>query len=597
MTSLIVRTDVSQGGALAGASTLLPSALATRLRLPSATSNLPARRFSSKQHDQVDDREDGRKGEGKERMQADVVIIGGGVTGSALLYELAEFTDLSKVILLERRAQFAQVASGPNNNSQTIHCGDIETNYTVDKAASVQRLANMLRNFATKLPEPERSQTIAKMQKMAIGVGDKECEFLTERFGKFKPVYKKLEQLPIEEVAKVEPAVAYANMNTRKFRKENVVASYVKDDHSAVDYFHLTNNMIRMAEEIGKRSPHRTIKALLGTEMVHIEDHTRGLNLGPQMSAGTGKGSPNGDPAAERLEGAAGPGTADTAAGAKGGIHHKSSENSTSSRASGHRYNYTVRTSDGEIDARFVVLASCGYSLLAAHRLGYAKNFSCLPVAGSFYFGPKVLNGKVYCVQNPRLPFAAVHGDPDLVEGGKTRFGPTALPLPLLERYEWRRTFTDFLRVLRPSPALVKVYWDLFKDTTIRNYLFKNVLFEVPVVNRRLFLSDVRKIVPSLQLKDLSYAHGFGGVRPQIIDTVSKKLLLGEGKISPEKAPIIFNVTPSPGGTTCLGNAETDMRKICSFLGCKIDETKFSKIMLNGEYPVESVKQSNLCTP
>lgn len=67
-------------------------------------------------------------------------------------------SDLKRVLLLERRDDFARVASGPNNNSQTIHCGDIETNYTPDKAAQVQRLAHMLRNFATKLPQKERDQ-------------------------------------------------------------------------------------------------------------------------------------------------------------------------------------------------------------------------------------------------------------------------------------------------------------------------------------------------------------------------------------------------------------------------------------------------------
>lgn len=50
---------------------------------------------------------------------------------------------------------------------------------------------------------------------------------------------------------------------------------------------------------------------------------------------------------------------------------------------------------------------------------------------------------------------------------------------------------------------------------------------------------------------------------------------------------IIFNVTPSPGGTTCLGTAETDMRTICNTLGANVNEAKFRKILLEGAYPVE----------
>lgn len=63
------------------------------------------------------------------------------------------FSDVGRITLLERRGDFATVSSGPNNNSQTIHCGDIETNYSEEKAKAVKRHADMMRNYATKLPE------------------------------------------------------------------------------------------------------------------------------------------------------------------------------------------------------------------------------------------------------------------------------------------------------------------------------------------------------------------------------------------------------------------------------------------------------------
>ncbi|CDI80537.1 malate:quinone oxidoreductase, putative [Eimeria acervulina] len=88
----------------------------------------------------------------------DVFIIGGGVAGTALLYELAAFTNLNKVGLAERRHGFGLVQSHPKNNSQTIHCGDIETNYTIEKAKIVKRQADMLRNFATKLAPAVRDK-------------------------------------------------------------------------------------------------------------------------------------------------------------------------------------------------------------------------------------------------------------------------------------------------------------------------------------------------------------------------------------------------------------------------------------------------------
>jgi malate dehydrogenase (quinone) len=118
----------------------------------------------------------------------------------------------------------------------------------------------------------------------------------------------------------------------------------------------------------------------------------------------------------------------------------------------------------------------------------------------------------------------------------------------------------------------------LFKVSDIRNYIFKNFLFEVPGLRRWLFLKDARKIVPSLQLADVQFAKGFGGVRPQLIDKQAAKLMLGEAKINPGNG-IVFNMTPSPGATSCLENAELDMRLVASRLGAEIDEDKITRVL------------------
>lgn len=153
---------------------------------------------------------------------------------------------------------------------------------------------------------------------------------------------------------------------------------------------------------------------------------------------------------------------------------------------------------------------------------------------------------------------------------GKTRFGPTALILPILERYNYR-TLPDFLRVLRFDRRVAQVLWDLLKVRDIRHYMAKNLLFEVPVLRKGLFLRDVRKIVPALRYGDLSFARRFGGIRPQLIDKPNAKLLMGEAKIDTGRGAI-FNMTPSPGGTSCLDNAEKDLRSLADFLGAAIDD-------------------------
>lgn len=439
----------------------------------------------------------------------DVLIIGGGVSGTALLYELAQFTDLSSIALIEKYAGFATVNSKSSNNSQTIHCGDIETNYTIEKAVKVKRKASMLVNYATRhLSEDERKDVIFKYPKMALGVGKKECDFLRKRFEVFRKHFPTMQLLEKEAIAKLEPNVALVN---GEYRKEEIIAIAIEDEYTAVDYKALSETFVDKA----KAHEEKDVDIHLSTEVTDIQRE-------------------------EDL--------------------------------------YTVKTTKGIFKARFVVVSAGGHSLLLAQQMGHGLEFSCLPMAGSFYFSPQVLNGKVYTVQNDKLPFAAVHGDPDVCVPGKTRFGPTALVLPMLERYN-KKTIPQFLKVLRLDRAVVSTLWGLLRVRDIRNYIFKNVLFEVPWLRERLFLKDVRKIVPSLQRKDIHFAKGFGGIRPQLIDKKQRKLMLGEARINPGSS-IIFNMTPSPGATTCLGNAENDLHEIVKKTGCHFDKQAFEKALL-----------------
>ena len=434
-----------------------------------------------------------------------VAVVGGGVCGTALLYMLAEFTDLNDIVLIEKYDGVAKVNSHSRNNSQTIHCGDIETNYSLEKASKVKAAAQMLVNFARRLPDADK--IIFKYPKMVLGVGEKECSQLRKRYQTFRDVFPEMKLLEKSDIGAIEPNVVMVNGS---MRPEPCVAIAVLDDYSAVDYQELSKAFVREAKK-------HTDKQLNVEFNCQVEDIVE-----------------------------------------QDGV-------------------FSIISKDRVIKARSVVVSAGGHSLLLAQQMGYGLEFSCLPVAGSFYFTPQKLNGKVYTVQNDKLPFAAVHGDPDVLVGGKTRFGPTALLLPLLERYN-NSTFFEFLRVLRLDSRVLRVFWDLFRVKDIRNYIFKNFLFEVPLLRRWLFLKDARKIVPSLQFKDVQFAKGFGGVRPQLIDKVNAKLMLGEAKIDPGTG-IVFNMTPSPGGTSCLENAEKDMRQIALRLKAKVDEEKLKSTL------------------
>ncbi len=445
--------------------------------------------------------------------QYDLLIIGAGVSGSALLYLTTKYTDIQHIGVIEKYAAPARVNSLSSNNSQTLHCGDIETNYTLDKALKVKRAANMLRNYA--VAQPDAHHIIFKYPKMVLGVGAKECALLKKRFEVFSPHYPHLKLLDKKAIARIEPNVA---MKNGKFRDDEIIALGSTDEYTAVNFEALSRSFVRQAEIEAAAHPEKTIDMHYNEYVDHITLDKKG---------------------------------------------------------------FIVETNGVCYRTKSLVVCAGGHSLKLAHDMGYGHHYSVLPIAGSYYFTPHVLNGKVYTVQNDALPFAAIHGDPDVLVPGATRFGPTALVLPILERYNLK-TLPDFLQVFRFDNRVAKVLWDLLKVADIRNYMFKNMLFEIPFIRKLLFLNDVKKIIPSLKLSDLKFANKVGGIRPQLIDKDKAELLMGEAKIDSGVGGI-FNMTPSPGGTSCIENAEIDMRTIVKHLGASINEKALQKDLLGDD--------------
>ncbi|MFN6353450.1 MAG: FAD-dependent oxidoreductase [Cyanobacteriota bacterium] len=466
--------------------------------------------------------------------ETDVLIVGGGVCGTALLFVLARYTTLRQLTLVERYGQLAQVNSRASSNSQTIHCGDIETNYTLEKALKVQRIAGMIGRYASLLPAALRERCVFHTQKMVLAVGEAEARRLEERFRLFSPHFPAMQLLDKPAIAEWEPRVGLVRGQPRP---EELAAIGIRGEATAVDYEALAESFVQQASDGLASQPERSVGVHLGTELRSLR--------------------PDGD-------------------GFLAELHPWPGSEGAPGRLAGVRL----------LRARYVVVNAGAHSLLLAQRMGYGLQYSCLPVAGSFYFAPAVLRGKVYTMQNDKLPFAALHGDPDVRVDGQTRFGPTALLLPLLERYR-PTSFAEFLEVLRLDGNVLAVFRQLFGDAEIRAYILRNLLYEIPGLRRRLFLEDVRKIVPDLQCDDLHFAKGYGGVRPQLIDKQQQKLMLGEVSI-PACPGLVFNVTPSPGGTCCLGNAVRDAEAIAAHLGTQLDHQRLERELLPSPQPAAS---------
>jgi malate dehydrogenase (quinone) len=428
----------------------------------------------------------------------DVLIVGGGVVGTALLYTLSKYTDIKNVGLIEKYTDFGLVNSASYNNSQTLHFGDIETNYTIQKAKSVKRMADMVMKYLdNEIPAAADKKIFSKYSKMVLAVGSVQVDELKKRYPPFSELFPKLKMIGRDEIGKLEPRV----LEGRDPQQE--ILALVTEDGYTVDFKRLCHSFVDNAL---RKNP------LLG---IHME--TKLLKIS------------------------------------------KSDDR------------YTVLTNKGEFKAKVVVIAAGGHSLMIAKSLGYGKNLAVLSMAGSFYTAPKVLNGKVYTIQQPKLPFAAIHGDPEVHSDQVTRFGPTAKPIFQLERYNMS-TFTEYWKTfgvgLNPIISLLKIVF----DKVLFSYIFMNFLYDLPYIGKRLFIKEVRKIVPLLKVDELKYAKGIGGTRPQIVNNTTRKLEMGEAKLEGDK--IIFNITPSPGASTCLGNAYSDTSRIVEFLDNKFTFNK-----------------------
>ena len=176
----------------------------------------------------------------------DVLIVGGGVCGTALLFELARYTDLGRILLVERYDALARVNSKATNNSQTIHCGDIETNYTLEKAVRVKRTAEMIVNYAELLDPASRERCVFRTPKMVLGVGERECTFLRERFERFSPHFPAMELLEKPQIAEWEPQVGLVQ---GELRPEELVAIGIRRTYTAVDYEELSASFVAQAKK------------------------------------------------------------------------------------------------------------------------------------------------------------------------------------------------------------------------------------------------------------------------------------------------------------------------------------------------------------
>jgi malate dehydrogenase (quinone) len=445
----------------------------------------------------------------------EVAIVGGGIIGTSLLYILSKFSNIESVVLLEKNKKLGQESTNSKSNAQTLHIGDIETNYGIGKVLETKMASELIPKYTATLPPQESERIIFPTSKMVLGVGEKETEFIEKRYDdKFLSIFPSIKKLNRDGINEVEPAVV-------KGRSVNEKISAAYSNNGSIVSFD------RLAESFAAKSFYNITKVKIA-----LDEYVQEVK--PNNGA------------------------------------------------------FRLRSSKSNYNANFVVLAAGGYSLYFAKSMGFGDDLSVLSIGGNFFYSKKILNGKVYRVQKSGVPFAAVHGDPDLNYPDRTRFGPTVSVLPYLENARdittesHMRAFEDYIRTLGMDKNTIESLLNIISDKDIIEILLTNVGYSIPELGKYMFVKDeVNKIVPSLKNKDVIFDKEAGGVRPQIINKKEKKLVLGVVELKQEG--IIFEMAPSPGASACLKGALEDAIEITNHLGKEFYTEEFCKVFCSDD--------------
>lgn len=174
-------------------------------------------------------------------IQNDLIIIGDGVGGTSLAYLAAGFTSMNHILILDKRNGIAKGNSHFSQNSQTLHTGNIETNYNIEKSTEV--------SFATAITEKYlrvfAPGAFRVDGKMVIAVGKKEVAELRLRFEKIKHLYPKLRLIEREKIKELEPKVMLG-------RRADIEMCALHTEGLTVNFQKLAESLFQEAVNTGK---------------------------------------------------------------------------------------------------------------------------------------------------------------------------------------------------------------------------------------------------------------------------------------------------------------------------------------------------------
>jgi len=223
---------------------------------------------------------------------------------------------------------------------------------------------------------------------------------------------------------------------------------------------------------------------------------------------------------------------------AAGGQVHLQTEFVSAGPFKGKRHVITTRE---EYDARFVINCAGLQSDLVAQQMGTDPGLRIIPFRGEFLglnsARNYLVNGLIYPVPNPDLPFLGVHITP--MVNGSIEVGPNAILATRREGYRRRDfSFKEFTNTLS-YPG----FWRL----VARNFA-PGVAEIQRTLRKSVFVKNARQLLPDIAAADLSPLRA--GVRAMAVDR--KGNLIDDFRI--EEAPGAIHVlnAPSPAATSSL---------------------------------------------
>jgi L-2-hydroxyglutarate oxidase len=220
-----------------------------------------------------------------------------------------------------------------------------------------------------------------------------------------------------------------------------------------------------------------------------------------------------------------------------------------------------IETSEGVMDAEYVVNAAGLYADDVARKFGFSRHHRILPFKGVYLYGDmgESLRTNVYPVPDLGNPFLGVHFTVSV--SGRTKIGPTAIPAFWREQYAgWGRfSARETAEILAREAMLF-----LRNDFGFRRL----AATEVTKYRRRTLVRLASALVPGV---DASHYRQWGraGIRAQLLDTRTRRLDMDFRLEGDDRSMHVLNAV-SPAFTCSLPFADHVVDRIAEARGAAL---------------------------